>query len=541
MTGGTRMERLSMPLARDAIRQLTEAAGGCIRPVQLRRTDTTTGKVDQILVPCGSTREDQCPACAKRAASLRAQQCREGWHLTADPEPPAPVPDVEQAGWLLLRAEAQVRRDHALAASADTSVLDELIGELDDHITAAGIRGTVTSRGNDDRPRARRSRSTRRRQDTPDLPARPIAKTTTGRTYTAPDGKTWQPSMFLTLTCDSYGKVGPDGIPASPATYDYQRAARDALHFAALFDRFIQNLRRYAGRDIQYFATIEPQKRLAPHVHLAIRGTISRADLRQIIAATYHQVWWPPADHVAYGDDELPAWHEASGRYLDPATGELLPSWDDALDAIGPHNEPLHVARFGPKFDAQGVIAGSKDAGRCIGYLTKYLTKQIGTVHTDDSNTAATDHADQLVQALRYEPCSPGCANWLRCGITPKDPKPGMRPGHCRGKAHRRAYLGYAGRRVLVSRRWSGKTLTDHKADRRTWLLATLGLPDLPATEAGRYSWQRVTQADPDHIPPSAALLHVLTDRSRQKAALALARERHGPRPDLPATGEAAA
>jgi len=540
MTGATRMERLSMPLARDAIRQLTEAAGGCIRPVQLRRTDNPTGKVDHVLVPCGSTREDQCPACAKRAASLRAQQCREGWHLTADPEPAAPVPDDEQEAWLVLRAEAQVRRDHALAANTDTGMLDELIAELDDHITASGIRGTVSPH-NDDRPRARRSRSTRRRQDAPDLPSRPIAKTTTGRTYTAPDGKTWQPSMFLTLTCDTYGKVGPDGIPANPANYDYTRAARDALHFAALFDRFIQNLRRYAGRDIQYFAAIEPQKRLAPHVHLAIRGTISRADLRQVIAATYHQVWWPPSNEVIYGDDELPEWHEATGRYLDPATGELLPSWDDALDNIGPHDRPLHVARFGPRFDAQGVLAGSKDAGRCIGYLTKYLTKQLGTVHTDDSSTAAADHADRLVQALRYEPCSPGCANWLRYGANPKDAKPGMRPGHCRGKAHRRAYLGYAGRRVLVSRRWSGKTLTDHKADRRAWLLAMLGLPGLSATDAGRYSWQRVTPADPDHIPPAAALLHVLTDRSRQKAALALARERHGPRPDLPATGEAAA
>jgi hypothetical protein len=70
--------------------------------------------------------------------------------------------------------------------------------------------------------------------------------------------------MFLTLTCDSYGKVGPDGTPADPARYDYQRAARDAIHFPALFDRLIQNLRRYLGYDVQYFATIEPQRRLAP-------------------------------------------------------------------------------------------------------------------------------------------------------------------------------------------------------------------------------------------------------------------------------------
>jgi hypothetical protein len=30
---------------------------------------------------------------------------------------------------------------------------------------------------------------------------------------------------------------------------------------------------------------------------------------------------------------------------------------------------------FGPKFDAQGVLARSMDASKCIGYLTKYLTK----------------------------------------------------------------------------------------------------------------------------------------------------------------------
>jgi hypothetical protein len=32
----------------------------------------------------------------------------------------------------------------------------------------------------------------------------------------------------------------------------YPRAARDALNFAALFGRFIQNLRRYAGDDVQF-------------------------------------------------------------------------------------------------------------------------------------------------------------------------------------------------------------------------------------------------------------------------------------------------
>ena len=64
-----------------------------------------------------------------------------------------------------------------------------------------------------------------------------------------------------------------------------------------------------------------------------------------------------------------------------------------------------------------------------------------------------------------------------------------MRPGACKGKAHRREYLGYAGRRVLVSRKWSGKTLADHRADRKNWLIQTLGLPATdPAATPGNPS-----------------------------------------------------
>ena len=59
----------------------------------------------------------------------------------------------------------------------------------------------------------------------------------------------------------------------------------------------------------------------------------------------------------------------------------MLPTWDEALDAISAYDLPWHVARFGDRFDAQGVLAGSPEAARCIGYLTKYLTKQVGDCH----------------------------------------------------------------------------------------------------------------------------------------------------------------
>jgi hypothetical protein len=287
---------------------------------------------------------------------------------------------------------------------------------------------------------------------------------------------------------------------------------------------------------VQYFAAVEPQKRLAPHVHIAMRGTMARAEIRRVLAATYHQVWWPDTSVVSFNGDELPVWDEATGNYLDPATGEVLPTWDQALDAIG--DTPHHVVRFGDRFDAQGVLAGSKDAARCIGYLTKYLTKQVGHCHQAQT-PAEEDHAARLAGALRYQPCSPTCANWLRYGIQPKNARPGLVPGCCKGKAHDADHLGYAGRRVLVSRKWSGKTLADHRADRQQWLLSALGVS---ATDPARYRWELVAPRDPDHMDHARRLLHAVADRARWQASLAEARRRAAMQvpPDRSATGRAA-
>jgi hypothetical protein len=538
MTGtSTRADRMAMPLARDSIRKIAEASGGCMRPVQLRRTDTVTGQCETIMIPCGATLASICPPCAERARSLRTSQCREGWHLEDEPDPGPAAPDQTQEYWLTLRAEAQVRRDKAETGGEDTGDLDELIAELDTEITRAGVRGKVTTSGDSGKPKTRRVRSTRRRQDAPDLPKRKIAPQTIGRVFTSTDGKSYQPSMFLTLTCDSYGKVRDDGTPVDPSTYDYTRAARDALHFSALTDRFIQNLRRTLGYDAQYFGAVEPQRRLAPHLHMAIRGAVPRAVIRQVIVATYHQVWWPSTEVIRYGGDELPVWDEGLGTYLDPATGEVLPTWDQALDSIGPHDDPLHVARFGPEFHAEGVLAGSKDAARCIRYLTKYLTKQVADCHHPDTD-AQRAHAARLADALRYEPCSPTCANWLRYGIQPKNARAGLRPGACKGKAHRPEHLGYAGRRVLVSRKWSGKTLADHRGDRKAWLVEMLGLE---APDPARYTWEVVVPSDRDYLPPDKRLLHIVADRNRWQAALDEARRRaRDQEANLSATGRVA-
>src|SRR5262249_44065165 len=156
------------------------------------------------------------------------------------------------------------------------------------------------------------------------------------------------------------------------------------------------------------------------------------------------------------------------------------------------------------------------DSARCIGYLTKYLTKQLGNCHHAETGTQR-EHVDRLAEALRYEPCSPTCANWLRYGIQPKNPRPGLVPGACKGKAHRHDPLGSAGGRVLVSRKWSGKTLADHRADRKEWLTEMLGLS---ATDPASYRWEQVQPADEDYMPPARRLLHAVADRLAWQSAL---------------------
>ena len=317
----TRAQRLAMPLAREVVRDLAVEHGACIRPIQLRRTNLDTGEVDTVLVPCGNTLASVCPACAERAKTLRAAQCREGWHLEDEPDlDPDPATD-DQKWWITQRAEAQQARDLAAAAGQDTD--------------RPGRADHRTGRPDHQLRRPRQSRPGQARTAAPlhpPPPGRPgpaqaarSAPRTVGKTYTAPDGKTFRPSLFVTLTCPSYGRVGEDGAPADPQSYDYDQAARDALAFAALFDRFIQNLRRYLGYDLQYFAAIEPQRRLAPHVHIAMRGTVSRAEIRRVLAATYHQVWWPDTSAVKYDGDQLPVWDEHTGTTWTRLPGKSCP------------------------------------------------------------------------------------------------------------------------------------------------------------------------------------------------------------------------
>jgi len=480
--------------AADELLRATAAANGvCVRPVLQQLVDRVTGQASTVAIPCGTTRASKCPPCAAKARRLRIQQCREGWHREDEPE-------------------------------------------LDDaHPQDDPDQGEDGDEEQEDEPeQARRVRSTRRRQDVADLPRVEMSPRTVGRQLTSPTGRTYRPSMFLTLTLPSYGRVRPDGTPVDPSRYDYRRAALDAMYFSRLVDRFWQNLRRCAGYKVQYFSTVEEQRRLAPHLHAAVRGVIPRSVVLQVIAATYHQVWWPPFDEPVYTGTAVPTWDPGLEAYVCPFSGHPLPSWDAALDELDADlaARPAHVVRFGKQVDYKWLIADSTRTDRVVGYLTKYLTKAISDAYDPESITAnQRTHVDRLMDQVRILPCSPECANWLRYGITPKHAGNDLVPGECTKAAHDPENLGYGGRRVLVSRQWTGKTLEVHKADRAAVVRQVLEHAGIDVDDTHRccaevtddhgnprYEWQPL---DPTQITSGtwrSAVLASIAEAQRRRA-----------------------
>lgn len=475
-------------LSPEALRDVALDQGVCIRPVVREVYDTETQSSQLIPIPCGATKDSKCPPCAQRSRRLRMQQCREGWHLTAEPEFVEP-----------------------------------------EHKEGADQTGVMT---------ARRVRSTRRRQDAPDLPRLPVDQRTIGKAFVSASGRTYRPSMFITLTLGSYGVVAHDGSPRT-RRYDYRSAALDAMHFPKLVDRFWQNLRRAAGYQVQYFAAIEEQRRLAPHVHAAVRGAIPRAVVRQVASATYHQLWWPRHDEVVY-DASLPVWTEPRG-FVDPVSQVALPTWDEALSVIDddPDAEPAHVLRFGGQVDLQGILATEDDADRRVAYLTKYLTKSISETCGSDEQLSPSQrmHMRRLQEEIRFLPCGARCWNWLRYGVQPAGARDGMVPGSCPAKGHDPENLGCGGRRVLVSRKWTGKTLSDHRADRAEvvrQVLASAGIdvPDAQRLAADikradglpRFTWKIWNPLDSTVPMYRSVMTRAVAERMRWKAEYANAK-----------------
>jgi hypothetical protein len=495
----TRAQKALLALSADVAEQLAIEYGVCVRPLAMRRIDLTTGRMDVVPVPCGATNEAKCGPCADKARRLRIVQCREGWHLEHEPNPDPPEPTAKQKELMAIRADLHTAYREGREAGEETECaeLADAVAELDAEIRHAGIRGRLEPLD----PSAKNvvKRSTRRRQDAPNLPRRPVEKRTVGQVY----GGRYRPSTFLTLTLDSYGRVDADGAATDLDSYDYRRAARDAIHFPAVVDRFWQNARRCVGWEVQYFGTVEPQKRGAPHFHAAIRGTI-------------------------------PRWEPKVKGFVDPDTRAPLPSFEQACEDL---DEPAHVVRFGAQVHVKGILGGTEEAGRHVGYLTKYLTKSVHQAAglADDATARQREHARRLVAALRITPCSPRCPVWLLYGVQPKGARMTTEPGACKSKAHRPEYLGIGGRRVLVSRKWSNKTLDDHRAERAAFvrqLLTDTGIQPAHAVEDGPFMWERTKPGDSDVPTRPTLLMAAISQRQRWRAEYLAAQLKAGEQPD---------
>ncbi|HZN71667.1 MAG TPA: replication initiator, partial [Micromonosporaceae bacterium] len=112
-------------------------------------------------------------------------------------------------------------------------------------------------------------------------------------------------------------------------------------------------------------------------------------------------------------------------------------------------------------------------------------------------------------------------------GIQPANPRPGLVPGHCKAKAHDRDHLGLGGRRVLVSRKWSGKTLAGHRADRAAVVRQALedaGIDPDDHDELsvvgsdGRWSWELLGRNRVDAPTYAAAISQIIRTRHRWRA-----------------------
>src|SRR5690242_5354958 len=170
MTGHqTRAEGARMPLAREVVRAAAVENGVCIRPVSVRKVDRVTGAAELVDLPCGATLASKCPSCAERARRLRIAQCREGWHLDVEPIQEAEAPTHAQRTLATVRADLEQARVETEDAGEDTAEVEKVIGQVDELVAEAGVRGRIGAGA-----APRRVRSTRRRADVADLPRRPV-------------------------------------------------------------------------------------------------------------------------------------------------------------------------------------------------------------------------------------------------------------------------------------------------------------------------------------------------------------------------------
>ena len=181
---------------------------------------------------------------------------------------------------------------------------------------------------------------------------------------------------------------------------------------------------------------------------------------------------------------------------------------------------PAHVVTFGPQVHVKGILGGTEEAGRHIGYLTKYLTKSVSQA----AGLAERRHraaARAPPPAARRAGAHPVLAALPDLAALRRAARRAPARDDARGGARARPtpeHLGYAGRRVLVSRKWSNKTLDDHHAERTAFvrqLLIKAGVRPGYAVDDGPFAWEK-----PDPGTPTSPQAGAAAARDQPAAAL---------------------
>ena len=381
-----------------------------------------------------------CPSCADKARRLRMHQCREGWHRTDDPP-------------------------RHLDADQPTTTDD-------DEPRTTRTRG----RRGEEEP-ARRVRSTRRRAGRPG-PAHACRWRTAPSGATFTDAKTGQdvPAVDVPHPHPALLRQGHPRRRRPPATRPatttagprwtrciFPQAGRPVLAEPA-------PLRRLQGAVLRRRRSPTPP-RPAP-ARRRPRRHPPATDQGRSSPRTYVRSGGPPSTEPVYDRRRAgPVWDRDVGRYVDPRhrrrAADLGAGPRPARRRPG-RRAGARAARSATRSTSRASSAAPPDRDRAV----RYLIQVPDQVHRRDLRQptrrpttrtrrprAYERHIDRLHAEVRWLPCSPGCANWLRYGIQPKDAGPGLVPGRCPSKAHDRDNLGLGGRRVLVSRQWTGKTL----------------------------------------------------------------------------------
>jgi hypothetical protein len=322
-----------LPLTREVIELVAVSHGVCIHPVPLRRNDPETGQSAIVDVPCGATSTSKCPPCAERARLLRMQQCRQGWHLDEEPVVEDVDPTDEQTDLATMRADLQA----ALVKAGEAGLPTEPMSETIEHIEGqtGGIRAS--------RPGAAlgaaSSSSVHQAPPRRPGPTAPAGGCHDGGPHVhRTGGKMFRPSIFLTLTCRSYGRVNSLGVPRDLDAYDYKTAARDAIHFPKLVDRFWQNLRRVVGDATSWDQLV----RDLGHPGLVRHGLRHTALTWMADAGVELHILQRVAGH------QDPA---VTSRYLHPDTQAVL----DACTAFS-----AWLSGIGPEKPALGIVQGGR-------------------------------------------------------------------------------------------------------------------------------------------------------------------------------------